>query len=202
MEGCQPVSAPDHLVVHRAPLSVQTNLHYPRGIRRFFKLARFPKDPAEPVGARATQPKVKKAFCTYGIVSPLSHPIPVRIGLDTYAEADLVDIKLVRRLGLKQCRNKNLPILRAVNQQDVPTYGVYNLRVSLTDSYGLERTTLRPYIAIDRDPGDSQILLGMPALTDARILLDCEAYTWQYQITSQDVRVESLQRFQKRIRQE
>jgi hypothetical protein len=132
---------------------------------------------------------------TYGIVSPLSPVIPVRIGLDTYAEADLVDIKLVRQLGLKQCRNKDLPILRAVNQQDVPTYGVYNLRVSLTDSYGLERTTLRPYIAVDGDPGDSQILLGMPALTDARILLDCEAYTWQYQITSQDVKVESLQRF-------
>jgi hypothetical protein len=113
-------------------------------------------------------------------VSPLSYIIPVRIGLDTYTEADLVDIKLVRQLGLKQCRNKDLPILRAVNQQDVPIYGVYNLQVSLTDSYGLEQTTLRLYIAVDRDLGDSQILLGMPALTDARILLNYKAYTWQY----------------------
>jgi hypothetical protein len=123
------------------------------------------------------------------------------VGLDTYAEVDLVDVKLVRQLGLKKCRNKNLPILQAVNQQSVPVYGVYNVRVSLTDSYGSERTTLRPYLAVDRAPGDSQILLGMPALTEARILLNCEDYTWQYQITSQDVKVEPLKRFQKRVKQ-
>ncbi len=66
-----------------------------------------------------------------------------------------MDVQLVRQLGLKQCWNKNLPILRAVNQQDLTTYGAYNLHLELTDSYGVYRTTLRPYIAIDQDPGDS-----------------------------------------------
>ena len=87
-----------------------------------------------------------------------------------------MDIQLVRQLGLKQCQNKNLPILQAVDQQDLPTHGVYNLCLELTDSYGVRRTTLRPYIAIDRDLGDSQVLLGMPALTELKILVDCEAY--------------------------
>ncbi len=120
--------------------------------------------------------RVASAIVTHGIISPLSHAIPIRVGIDTHAEVDLVDIQLVRQLGLKQCRNKNLPILRAVNQQNLPTYGAYYLRLELTDSYGVRRTTRRPYIAIDRDPGDSQVLLGMPALTELKILVDCEAY--------------------------
>ena len=122
-----------------------------------------------------TEPlRVAKAFTTHGVVSPLSQAIPIQVGIDTHAEVDLVDIKLVRQLGLKPCRNTNLPILRAVNQQDLHTYGAYNLRLELTDNYGVRRTTLRPYLAIDRDPGDSQFLLGMTALTDLKILIDCD----------------------------
>ena len=34
----------------------------------------------------------------------------------------------------------------------------------MTDSNGTRRETLRPYLAIDRDKDDTQILLGMPAL--------------------------------------
>ena len=136
---------------------------------------------------------------THGIVSPLSQAIPIRIGIDTHAEVDLVDVQLVRQLGLKQCRNQDLLILRAVNQQNLCTYGAYNLRLELTDDYGIRRTTLRPYIAIDRDPGDSQILLGMPALNDLKILVDCEKHQWQYKIGKTDVRIDSYKRFQKRI---
>ena len=83
-----------------------------------------------------------KALTTYGIVSPLSHAIPIKVGIDTHAEVDLVDIKLVHQLGLKPCRNENLPILRAINQQNLPTYGAYNLRLELTDAYGVSQTTL------------------------------------------------------------
>jgi hypothetical protein len=113
---------------------------------------------------------------TYSIVSPLSQAIPIRVGINTYAKVDLVDVQLVRQLGLKQCRNKDLPILQAVNQQNLATYGAYNLRLELTDSYGVRRTTLRPYIAIDQDLGDLQVLLRMPALNKLKILVDCKRY--------------------------
>ncbi|KAH8588569.1 hypothetical protein B0O99DRAFT_638999 [Bisporella sp. PMI_857] len=109
------------------------------------------------------------------MVSLLSQAIPVLVGIDTHAEVDLVDIKLVRQLGLKLCRNKNLPILQAINQQQLHTYGAYNLRLELTDTYGVRRTTLRPYLAIDRDPEDSQVLLGMTALTELKIIFGCQA---------------------------
>jgi hypothetical protein len=134
---------------------------------------------------------------THGIVSPLSQAIPIRVGIDTHAEVDLVDVQLVRQLGLKPCRNKDLPILRAINQQNLHTYGAYNLRLELTDSYGVRRTTLRPYIAIDRDQGDSQILLGMPALDKLKILIDCEQYQWQYKLEKSDVRIDTYKRFRK-----
>ena len=63
-----------------------------------------------------TSIRVTLALSTYGIVSPLSHAIPIKVGIDTHAEVDLIDIKLVQQLGLKPCRNKDLPILRAINQ--------------------------------------------------------------------------------------
>ena len=93
-----------------------------------------------------------------------------------HAKVDLVDIQLVQQLCLKQCQNKNLPILQAVNQQNLPTYRVYNVCLELTDSYRVHQTTLWPYITVDQDLGDSQILLGMLALTKQKILVDCEAY--------------------------
>ena len=70
-------------------------------------------------------------------------------------EVDLVDIKLVRQLGLKPCQNRNLPILWAINQQNLSTYKAYNLQLELIDAYGIRRTTLQPYLAIDCDPNDS-----------------------------------------------
>lgn len=37
------------------------------------------------------------------------------------------------------------------NRQNLSTYGAYNVRLELTDSNGIRRETLRPYLAIDRD---------------------------------------------------
>jgi transposase InsO family protein len=130
----------------------------------------------------------------------LSHDIPILVGIDTHAEVDLVDIKLVQQLGLKPCRNTDLPILRAINQQNLHTFGAYNVRLELTDTYGVRKTTLRPYLAVNRDPGDSQILLGMTALNEMRILVDCETYQWQYKMDKTCIKIESFQRFQKRAK--
>ncbi len=46
--------------------------------------------------------RVASAIVTYGIISPLSYAIPIRVGINTYIEVDLVDIQLIRQLGLKQ----------------------------------------------------------------------------------------------------
>ena len=75
--------------------------------------------------------RVTPALTTHRIALPLSHAIPIKVGIDTHAEVDLVDIKLVQQLGLKPCQNKNLPILRAINQQNLPTMEPTTFALSL-----------------------------------------------------------------------
>ena len=68
------------------------------------------------------------------------------------------------------------------------------------DAYGIRRTTLRPYLAIDRDPNDSQVLLGMIALNELKVFIDCKNHQWQYKLDKSNIRFESYQRFQKRVK--
>jgi hypothetical protein len=58
---------------------------------------------------------VTKAFSTNGLVFLLSYNIPILVGINTHAEVNLVDVNLVKQLGLKLCQNQNLLILRAIN---------------------------------------------------------------------------------------
>jgi hypothetical protein len=37
----------------------------------------------------------------------------------------------------------------------------------------------------------------MPALTELKILVDCEQYQWQYKLEKSDVRIDSYKRFRK-----
>jgi hypothetical protein len=99
--------------------------------------------------------KVTKAFITKRVVLLLSNAIPILVGIGTHTEVDLVDINLVKQLALKPCQNQNLPILCAINQQDLYTYGAYNLRLELVNSYRTYKTTLRPYLTVNRPIGDS-----------------------------------------------
>ena len=69
--------------------------------------------------------------------------------------------------------------------------------MELTDDYGVRWTTLRPYLAIDQDPGDSQILLGMTALIELRILIDCQTYQWQYKLDKTSIRIDTAQHFKR-----
>ena len=68
------------------------------------------------------------------------------------------------------------------------------------DAYGVSKTTLRPYLAIDRDPNDSQLLLGMTALNELKVFIDYENHQWQYKLDKSNIRLESYQRFQKRAK--
>jgi hypothetical protein len=43
-----------------------------------------------------TSIRVIQALTTHGIVSPLSHAIPIKVGINTHIEVDLVNIKLVQ----------------------------------------------------------------------------------------------------------
>ena len=59
------------------------------------------------------------------------------------------------------------------------------------DAYGISRTTLRPYLAIDHDPNDSQVLLGMIALNELKVFIDYENGQWQYKLEKSDIQIKS-----------
>jgi hypothetical protein len=52
-------------------------------------------------------------------------------------------------------------------------------------------------LAVDQDQGDSRVLLGMPALTELKILVDCEAYSWEYKAEKITIKIDLYRRFRK-----
>ena len=120
--------------------------------------------------------RVIKAIKTCRIVSLLSAAILISVRINTYLEVDIVDIQLVQQLSFKLYCNKTLLILQAINQQNFYTYRAYNVCLELIDNNSVCRETLQPYLAIDRDPDNTQILLGIPALKEIRILVDCKLH--------------------------
>ena len=49
------------------------------------------------------------------------------------------------------------------------TYRFFHLKASITDRFNRSFSFVRPFLAVDRGPQDSQVLLGRPALKDFKI---------------------------------
>ena len=81
---------------------------------------------------------------------------------------DFVSIDFVRSLQLEPCRqrshNHHVPLIEAAGRTSVKVLGVYHLHCSITDRWGRQFDSTRPFVAVDRDPEDTPILLGRPAL--------------------------------------
>src|SRR5437667_11045384 len=86
---------------------------------------------------------------------------------------DLVSISLVKSFGLKPCacikHQHVVPQLEGVGQTSPKTYGFYHLKALITDRFNRSFSFVRPFLAVDRGPRDSQVLLGRPALKDFKI---------------------------------
>ncbi len=108
----------------------------------------------------------------------------VVIGLDTYAEMDVVSLAYVQQLGLKPCTRKKhnhaIPTVEGAGMTVIPTYGVYHLHLVITDRWGTKMPFVRPFAAITRNPTDAPILLGCPALQDMSIVIDAAEGTREF----------------------
>ncbi|KAJ2903487.1 hypothetical protein MKZ38_009886 [Zalerion maritima] len=141
---------------------------------------------------RSSKTRVLSAFQVTGTVQNQGIKHPVSIGFDTQAEADLVSIDFVRRLRLRDTSRRHPGVaLIAANQLPIQMYGTYTLRLQLTDRHGKTLTTLRTYIAIQRDPGEPEILLGMPGLATSHIIIDTAQRQWEYYSNPQIKRISS-----------
>jgi reverse transcriptase-like protein len=142
--------------------------------------------PTPPLGSHEKNAlTVTRAFCTWGEVHAKGNVSSVLFGLDSYAEMDFVSIEFVRSQGLKPCNRKNhshkIPSIEAAGCLAIKTYGVYHLHCTITDRWGRQFSFARPFIAMDRDPKDTPILLGRPALQEFRIILINSTMDWEFE---------------------
>ena len=93
--------------------------------------------------------------------------------MDSYLIVDLVSISFVKSLGLEPCRKYQYIALRleGVGETYPKTYGFFHLRITLIDCFNRSFDYIRPFLAVDRDAQDSQVLLGRPTLKDFGIII-------------------------------
>ena len=98
---------------------------------------------------------------------------------------DLVSISFVKSLGLSPCtRPKHQhvePALEGVGQIQPKTYGFYHLRLRITDRWNQSLEFIRPFLAVDRNARDSQVLLGRPTLKDFKINICNGIDSWEFE---------------------
>ena len=116
---------------------------------------------------------------------------------------DFVSIEFVRSQGLKPCSRKNhshkIPSIEAAGCLAIKTYGVYHLHCTITDRWGRPFSFARPFVAMDRDPEDTPILLGRPALQEFRIVLINSTMDWEFE-RKKKVTEYSTKRFKQMLR--
>lgn len=143
-----------------------------------------------------------EAVHTWGTVRVDQQETPVRIGLDTCAEMDFVSLAFVQTMGLQPCaRSKHqhvVPPIQGADAQQIPCQGIYHLRVEITDQWGCNLVMFRPFVAIERSPDDSPLLLGRPTLRDLAILIDNETGSWEFKRKIK-IQVLSARAFQKKV---
>jgi hypothetical protein len=90
---------------------------------------------------------------------------------------DLVSISFAKSLGLSPCTKRKhqhtIPNLEGVGETHPQTYGFFQFNRSLH--------IRRPFLAVDRNARDSQILLGRPALKDFKINICNGNDSWEFQ---------------------
>ena len=98
---------------------------------------------------------------------------------------DLISISFVKSLGLSPCNKSKhqhiVPVLEGVGETHPQTYGFFHLRLTITDRFNRLFDFIRPFLAVDRSPSDSQVLLGQPALKDFKINICNSEDSWEFE---------------------
>ena len=141
-----------------------------------------------PICHETTSFRIKKTIDTWAEVSApcqTSCSLRIPVGLDSYSMVDLVSISFVKSLGLSPCTKSKhqhmVPVLEGVGETCPQTYGFFHLRLTITDQFNRSFDFVRPFLAVDRNPRDSQVLLGRPALKDFKINICNGTDSWEFE---------------------
>jgi Reverse transcriptase (RNA-dependent DNA polymerase) len=110
---------------------------------------------------------------------------------------DLVSISFVKSLDLSPCtkeKHRHIePDLEGVGETHPKTYGFYHLKLCIRDRWNQPFQFIRPFLAVDRDIRDSQVLLGRPALKDFKINICNGIDAWEFERKPKVTEVSPLQ---------
>lgn len=110
---------------------------------------------------------------------------------------DLVSISLVKSLGLSPCtkpKHQHVePVLEGVGETRPKTYGFFHLKLCIRDRWNHSLQFIRPFLAVDRNPRDSQILLGRPTLKDFKINICNGIDSWEFERKPKVTKISSRQ---------
>ena len=115
---------------------------------------------------------------------------------------DLISISFVKSLGLSPCnkekhQHKELAV-EGIGRMEAKTHGFYHLKLYMTDRWNRSIQFIRPFLAVDRSPRDSQILLGRPTLKEFRISINNLTDSWEIENLPRVTKVSSS-RFDREI---
>jgi len=99
----------------------------------------------------------------------------IKILLDRCAKRDIISVEFARQLVprgpcVREKHDHSDTPLELADGTTIKTYGIYYIHFKMTDSGGYEHKFIRPYIAIDRPPGEPPIILGRPGLKDLKVI--------------------------------
>jgi hypothetical protein len=85
------------------------------------------------------------------------------------------------------------PIVEGIGRKKAKTYSFYHLKLYMMDRRNRPVQCIRPFLAVDRGPRDSQVLLGRPALKDLKVSIDNLSDSWEIKDSPRIKKVSSTQ---------
>ena len=112
--------------------------------------------------------------------------------LDCGAQLNLISQKLVTQWDLEPVA-AHLPTPGAINGTDMYCYGAYQLKYWLVDSWGQGKECCTLFYAVDLQ--GQEAILGMPGLSQLRVVIDPEARQWRFKVNPARLEVDAPAEF-------
>ena len=131
----------------------------------------------------------------------------IDIALDTCAEVDVIGIDFAKQQGLKPYIKKYPRLLEMAGALKAKACGAFWATWEMTDHQGIIRSHRRPFLAIERGPSDTPLLIGESTLGEIGITVSLRTKKkggnqWRYDLDTDKpfIKMDSPRRFEKRLR--
>jgi transposase InsO family protein len=122
------------------------------------------------------------ALVAEGVIKNAEKWVPLKLGLDTHAEANLISPIIAEELGLKRLEGARAIPIQGVHADlpAIPSEGCWTGRIGMTDEVGERREEELLFIGA-RLSQACPVLLGVPGLQAMRLIINCPLRTWRFE---------------------